>query len=316
MAADRRRARGGRQGIVLLVSSAGGHFTELEIIADSRGIPPARRHWVVPRTPQTQSGLGGGEQVTFVPAVHSRDLAGAVHNLGAALRLHRRIRPSLVVTAGAAQAVPHLLAAAALGTPIVYVESVARLTGPSMTGRIAALLPRTTLLAPREGWGGRWRPTPDVFSTFTVHDGEPAHVTSATLALGTERYQFPRAVHAVRRVLGPDVPVTWQVGSTDIADDQPNRWLPPDELATAMATSSVVLTHGGVGSILMALQAGKLPVVLPRSAQRDEHCDDHQVQMCAELSARGLLVLVGPDEELNPQHLARAAAARVEARGH
>jgi UDP-N-acetylglucosamine transferase subunit ALG13 len=296
---------------VLLASSGGGHFTELEFIADAMGIPAQERHWVVPRSRQTLVRLAGTDQVTFVPQVHSRDAAGALRNLAVAVRLHRRLRPRMVLTAGAAQAVPHLLAAAASGTRITYVESLARLHGPSVTGRIAAALPRTTLLAPHDGWGGRWRYFEDMFAAFRVDSEGSATVESAVVALGAERYPFPRAVRDVRRVLGLDVPVTWQVGTTDIPHDQPNRWLGPDELADAMASSSVVITHGGVGSILTALQAGRLPVVVPRIPEMGERCDDHQLLMCAELDARGLIVLVRRHETLNEEHLARAAAARV-----
>lgn len=293
---------------VLLVSSCGGHFTELEMIADRRGFARAERHWVVPQTPQTETALAG-ESVTWVPRVESRQLGLAMRNLRTALALHRRLRPRLVVSAGAAQAVPHLLAAAMCRTPMEYDESVARIDGPSLTGRIAARLPATELVAPIDGWGRRWTHEPDLFSGFDISLGAPRPVTSAVVSLGTEHFAFPRAVELVRAVL-PTAPITWQVGTTEVAADgvELNRWLRPDVLADQMATSAVVIVHGGAGSILTALCRGRVPVVLARSADLGEHIDDHQERMCIALAERGLIVLVRPGEQLEQQHLDRAAA--------
>ena len=177
----------------------------------------------------------------------------------------QRLRPRLaalpansrVVTTGAAQVVPHLLAAAYYGTPITYVESVARLDGPSVTGRLAARLPHARLLAPRPGWAGGWTYAADAFSAFVAEPASPAAlISSATVALGSEKYPFPRAIRDVARVLG-DASITWQVGNTPSLDGVArNQWLLPGEMDDAMADSSVVITHGGAGSILTALAAG------------------------------------------------------------
>jgi len=298
-------------GPVLLTCSVGGHFTELEFLVDSQGLGDADRHWAVPEHPQTSHRLADAD-VTWMPRIYSRDLAGAVRNLRLAFALHRRVRPSRVVTTGAAQVVPHLLAAAYHGTPITFVESVARLDGPSLTGRLAARLPQARLLAPRPGWGGRWTHAADAFSAFAAEPTAPAApISTATVALGSEKYPFPRAIREVEHALG-DVAVTWQVGNSPAPDGVArNQWLLPGELDDAMVSSSVVITHGGAGSILTALAAGRVPVVMPRDPAQGEHCDDHQLRMAEDLAARGLVVVVRPGEELSPAHLRRASAHQV-----
>ena len=40
----------------------------------------------------------------------------------------------------------------------------------------------------------------------------------------------------------------------------------------------IVITHGGPSSFLMVLQKGKIPIVVPRQKQFDEHVNDHQVE--------------------------------------
>jgi len=302
-----------RGGPVLLASSAGGHFTELQIIARQRGIRRDEQHWVVPSTAQTRSALAGHPSVTWVPQVGAHEFSKAVQQLGAALRLHRALRPRMVLSAGAAQAVPHLLAAGALHTPVQYVESVARVDGPSLTGRLVAQLPTAQRYAPVPGWGRRWQTAPNVFSLFRAVPGDRREIRHAVVALGTERFPFHRALAEARAALPSAAEVIWQTGATTYAlrGSELPHWIPSDELAEAMAGADVVITHAGAGSILTALGVGHVPVVLPRSGALGEHVDEHQIRMAHGLAERGLVVLVRPGEALCPEHLERAAGTRV-----
>ena len=72
----------------------------------------------------------------------------------------------------------------------------------------------------------------------------------------------------------------------------------------------MVVAHAGVGASLAALEVGKCPVLVPRRLARDEHVDDHQTQIAAELGGRGLSVPTEADE-LTLGHLLASAARRV-----
>jgi len=61
-------------------------------------------------------------------------------------------------------------------------------------------------------------------------------------------------------------------------------WILPERLETLAAEARVVVTHAGPGSILMALAAGRVPVVVPRDPSRGEHVDDHQIRFAAHLA--------------------------------
>jgi UDP-N-acetylglucosamine transferase subunit ALG13 len=76
------------------------------------------------------------------------------------------------------------------------------------------------------------------------------------------------------------------------------------ELAALMDEAAVVVSHAGVGSILCALRAGHVPVVVPRLARHGETVDDHQLELARRLQANGLVTLVADAAEL------RAALAR------
>lgn len=49
------------------------------------------------------------------------------------------------------------------------------------------------------------------------------------------------------------------------------------EMQTAFQTARIVITHGGPSSFLEALQYGKVPIVVPRQVEFNEHINNHQV---------------------------------------
>jgi len=60
--------------------------------------------------------------------------------------------------------------------------------------------------------------------------------------------------------------------------------------------SDMVITHAGVGSILLCLSLGKHPVIFPRLSAFGEHLDDHQLELSKNLENTGK-VLVAYDEK-------------------
>ena len=55
----------------------------------------------------------------------------------------------------------------------------------------------------------------------------------------------------------------------------------------------IVITHGGPSSFIMPLQIGKVPIVVPRKHEFDEHVNDHQVDFCRKVAERqGNIIVV------------------------
>lgn len=302
---------------VLLVATPGGHFEELRMLCLGMHLETSEVHWATSASPQTES-LLDGQKVHWLRPIASGEVGKAALTIGEALRIHRIVRPDLVVSTGAAAASPHLVAAALSGCRIWYVESATRLMGPSRTGQLAQRLPRTSLFVQGDGWGDpRWQSIADVFSRYEVGPADVEQlrdVQSVVVTLGTERYPFERAVSSAQSVLGGRR-VFWQTGSTSavVGGRELQRMVPSQRLREACRTADVIITHGGIGSVLMALELGKVPVVLPRSHRLGEHIDDHQLELCGTLSSRGLAVTVLPHEELTVEHLREAQASRVSA---
>jgi UDP-N-acetylglucosamine transferase subunit ALG13 len=69
-------------------------------------------------------------------------------------------------------------------------------------------------------------------------------------------------------------------------------YLPVDRFEQLVQTARSVVTHAGVGSILVAMRHGKRPVVVPRLARYGEHVDDHQLELARRLADIGAVTLV------------------------
>ena len=62
--------------------------------------------------------------------------------------------------------------------------------------------------------------------------------------------------------------------------------------------SKVVNFHAGGGSVSNAIRAGKIPIILPRDANLDEHIDNHQVEFSQELSRMNKAVVLNSDIDI------------------
>lgn len=116
---------------VLLACSAGGHLLQLWSLRDAwEGYT---RAWVVASHEGSDvESILAGEPYAYAYAPTSRSLRNAVRNAALAWRLIGRLRPKVVVTTGAAVAVPFVWAARLRGVRTVYVESLARAERPSL----------------------------------------------------------------------------------------------------------------------------------------------------------------------------------------
>ena len=64
----------------------------------------------------------------------------------------------------------------------------------------------------------------------------------------------------------------------------------PDEIDKLMKEARIVITHGGVGSILNALKYNKPVIAAARLSKYKEHTNDHQKQIIGEFVKDGYLI--------------------------
>ena len=59
-----------------------------------------------------------------------------------------------------------------------------------------------------------------------------------------------------------------------------------------------MITHGGPSSIMMPLQIGKIPIVVPRQKKFNEHVNDHQLEFVQKISESGNIIPVYDIDDL------------------
>jgi beta-1,4-N-acetylglucosaminyltransferase len=120
---------------LLLVCSSGGHL--LQLLALREVWHDASRLWVTFDKSDTRS-LLAGEEVVHAYGPTNRNVRNLVRNLFLAWRVVRRTRPVVMLTTGAGVAIPFAWVARLHGAGVVYVESLTRITEPSLSWRLIA----------------------------------------------------------------------------------------------------------------------------------------------------------------------------------
>ena len=298
----------------LMVASTGGHLAQLRQLAGRLEGVSDRHLWVTFDNVQSRSLLEEPE-VVYVRRTHSRQIVPTVANMGTVHRLLREENVTSVVSTGSAVALSAMVPARGRRIACHYIESAARSDGPSLTGKLLSAMPGVNLYTQYRSWEGkRWNYRGSVFDGFRAGASaagvEPARIV---VTLGTGRYGFRRLVERLVDLLPADAEVLWQTGSTDTSGltIDPTPALPYSELKEAMANADVVVSHAGVGSALCALDAGRMPILVPRRVAHDEIVDDHQEQVARELASRGL-ALMQEAGTLTEEDLLSAAGRTVE----
>jgi beta-1,4-N-acetylglucosaminyltransferase len=117
---------------VLLVCSAGGHLLQLSLL--SRAWSGLSHAWVTLNREDAR--LLAGEQVFYGYGPTERNIPNLLRNTVLAWKLLRRLRPRAIVTTGAGLAVPFAWLGHMYGAKVIYVESLTRIHGPSLTCRL------------------------------------------------------------------------------------------------------------------------------------------------------------------------------------
>ena len=71
-----------------------------------------------------------------------------------------------------------------------------------------------------------------------------------------------------------------------------------DEFNKLVSECSLLITHGGVGSILTGLKANKKVIACPRLFKYKEHMNDHQVQIINEFANAGYILSFNENDNL------------------
>lgn len=253
-----------------------------------------------------------GEDVRYLPA-WSRRPSAQFGIWNSARRIVDDVAPNLVISTGAGEAVPAFIAAKRLRAATFFVETSARLSAPSLTGRLIRPFATETFV--------QWPDLARYFDGTTVcrpilfdavASAPRAAGEGTVVFVGTHSEPFDRLLAIVdtatrRGILPPPVFIQAGAGAASSTYNSVplHAYIPPYEAEQRVAEARYVICHGGAGTIAAALRCGKRPLVLPRLRRHGEHFDDHQLELTERL-AQSQLVAMLDGSPITAEDLARA----------
>lgn len=124
------------------------------------------------------------------------------------------------------------------------------------------------------------------------------------VTLGTQDKTFVRLLDEIDKLINKGIiqdKVIVQAGFTKYSSDNMEIFdlIPQDEFNNLMSKADLVITHGGVGNIISALEKNKKVIAVPRLAKYKEHINDHQTQIIAKFNALGYIIGLQDVDELD-----------------
>ena len=115
------------------------------------------------------------------------------------------------------------------------------------------------------------------------------------VTVGTQDKPFVRLLDAIEKAIGKKEivdEVIVQAGYTKYESTNMKilEYIPFDEFGKYIDDADVIITHGGVGSILSSVKKGKKVVAVARLSEYGEHTNDHQLQVIEKMSKQGYII--------------------------
>ena len=118
------------------------------------------------------------------------------------------------------------------------------------------------------------------------------------VTVGTHEQPFNRLIECVDELKGKGIiqeDVVMQIGFSTYKPQYCtwSKLFPYSNMVENVKKARIVITHGGPASFVMPLQIGKVPIVVPRKQQFNEHVNDHQAEFSNAIAERmGTIIVV------------------------
>ena len=124
------------------------------------------------------------------------------------------------------------------------------------------------------------------------------------VTLGTQDKNFVRLLEKIDQLINNGLikdKVIVQAGFTKYNSENMEIFdlIPQDEFNDLMDKADIIITHGGAGNIISALEKNKKVIAVPRLAKYGEHINDHQTQIIAKFNALGYIIGLQDVDELD-----------------
>lgn len=117
--------------------------------------------------------------------------------------------------------------------------------------------------------------------------------------LGTQDKKFNRLIQMVLK-LDIDEEIVIQSGCSDVFSDKVKyfKYLDKDSFDDYIKKADLIITHGGVGSIMSALSYRKKVIAVPRLKKYQEHQNDHQLDIVDNFYLRNYIFKCNEEDDL------------------
>ena len=124
------------------------------------------------------------------------------------------------------------------------------------------------------------------------------------VTLGTQDKPFNRLLEAVQKQIDNKKikgKVIVQAGCTkfESKDMEIFDLIPMEEFEKNISECDILITHGGVGSIVDALKRNKVVIAAARLEKYGEHVNDHQLQIIKNFSEAGYIIALNDFNKLD-----------------
>lgn len=121
--------------------------------------------------------------------------------------------------------------------------------------------------------------------------------------LGTQNNSFHRLLEKIDELIEKkviDEKILVQSGYTKYESKNMRVFdlIPQEELERYQEQADLIITHGGVGSIISSIKKGKKVIAVPRLHEYQEHVNNHQKQIVESFRKKGYIIGINGVEEL------------------
>lgn len=121
--------------------------------------------------------------------------------------------------------------------------------------------------------------------------------------LGTQNNSFHRLLEEVEKNIEDKTikeEVIVQAGYTKYESNKMKIMdlMSKEQLSKFQDEASLIITHGGVGSIVSSIEKGKKVIAVPRKHEYGEHVNNHQIQIVKDFNDKGYIIGIENVEDL------------------